>query len=76
MLLPAPPGSFKVRVKPGAREDRIVSYEDGVLLVEVAAPADKQKANVRLVKFLSKRLGLQVRLKSGRTSKEKLLVFV
>lgn len=47
-----------------------------MLLVEVAAPAHEGKANVALVKFLSKELGHQVRIKSGQTKKEKLLVFV
>ncbi|MFP4524602.1 MAG: DUF167 domain-containing protein [Candidatus Woesearchaeota archaeon] len=75
MDLPQPPGGFRVRVKPGSRQDRIVGFSEGVLAVEVSAPADKGKANARLVKFLSKRLGHQVRLKSGATSKEKTLVF-
>lgn len=74
--IPRPPGAFKVRVKPNARKNAIVSFVDGVLVVEVAAPADKHKANVELVKFLSRQLGYQVRIKSGQTSKEKTLVFV
>lgn len=74
--LPKPPGSFVVRVKPRCNKTCIVSYLDDVLFVDVAAPADKNKANVELVKFLSKQLGNQVRIKSGRASKEKTLVFL
>lgn len=70
------PDSFRVRVKPSARKDEILSYGDGVLFVAVAAPAHEGKANLRLVKFLSKELGRQVRLKSGATGKEKTLIFV
>ncbi|MBN1274666.1 YggU family protein [Candidatus Woesearchaeota archaeon] len=65
-----------MKVRPGARKDRIVSFEGDVLSVEVAAPADKGKANRALVKFLSKELGCQVRVKSGFSGREKLLVFV
>ncbi|MBW2983175.1 DUF167 domain-containing protein [Candidatus Woesearchaeota archaeon] len=76
MDLPQPPGSFRVSVKPGSRQDRIVGFSEGVLTVEVSAPADKGKANARLVRFLSKQLGYQVRVKSGLASKEKVMVFV
>ena len=75
-MLPTPPGSFKVKVKPGAKKDMIISFLDNCLVVEIAAPADKNKANLRLVKFLSKHLGQQVRIKSGQASKEKVLVFL
>ena len=54
----------------------LISCVDGVLTVAVAAPADKGKANLELVKFLSKELKRQVRIKSGVTKKEKVLVFV
>jgi hypothetical protein len=76
MGLPQPPGSFRVKVKPGSREDRILDFSEGILTVEVSAPADKGKANTKLVKFLSKELRCQVRLKSGLASKEKVMVFV
>ena len=65
-----------MKVKPGSREDRIVDFSDGVPTVAVAAPADKGKANARLVKFLTKKLGHQVRVKTGPASKEKVMVFV
>lgn len=65
-----------MKVKPGSRQDRIMDFSDGTLTVEVAAPADKGKANARLVKFLTKKLGHQVRVKTGLASKEKVMVFV
>ena len=74
--LPSPPGQFLVRVRPAARKDAIVSFEDGVLFVDVAAPAHEGKANLRLVKFLSRELGHQVRIKSGASAKTKTLVFL
>ena len=65
-----------MKVKPGSKQDRITGYSDNTLFVDISAPADKGKANTRLVKFLSKELGHQVRLKSGTASKEKTLVFI
>ena len=73
---PAIGDRFTVRVKPNAGKDEVISCKDGVLLVAIKAPADKGKANARLVKFLSKELGGRVRIKSGLASKEKVLVFV
>lgn len=76
--LPSPEtmSRFAVRVKPNAEKDGVLSWDGAVLRVAVAAPADKGKANARLVKFLSKELGCQVRIKSGFAGKEKVLVFV
>jgi uncharacterized protein (TIGR00251 family) len=78
MDLPSPSTrrSFVVKAKPGSRADEILSWDGKVLQVAIAAPADKNKANVRLVKFLSKELHHPVRLKSGASSKEKLFCFV
>ena len=69
-------GSFRVKVKPNAKKNKIISFIDSILLVDVAAPADKGKANLELVKFLSKEFKAQVRIKSGETKKEKVLLFV
>lgn len=78
MDLPTPQRNpvFSVKVKPGARKDEVVSWDGRVLVVAVAAPADKNKANVELVKFLTKTLGHPVRIKTGLASKEKIVVFV
>ena len=44
------------------------------LVVEVGAPAKDNKANLELVRFLSKELKMPLRIKSGLTSKNKVLV--
>ena len=64
---------IRVKVKPNAKKTRIVSHEEDLLKVEVAAPAEDNKANIELVKFLSKKLKKKVRIKSGFRSKEKVL---
>lgn len=67
---------FSVRVKANSSRTEILSFDQDILLVAIKAPADKNKANTELVKFLSKELGCAVRIKSGLTSKEKKLMFV
>lgn len=62
-----------VHVKPGAKKTEILSKGD-TWEVAVAAPADKDKANKELVRFLSKTLKKKVRIKSGQKSRDKLLV--
>jgi hypothetical protein len=64
---------LRVHVKPNARTTEILERGDGFLKVAVAAPPDKNKANKELVRFLSKELKRKVRIKSGLTSKEKII---
>jgi uncharacterized protein (TIGR00251 family) len=61
---------FKVLVKPNAKKTEILSEDP--LKIAIAAPPDKNKANLELVKFLSKKLG-RVKIVSGHTSREKIL---
>ncbi len=62
-----------VRVKPNAKKTEVLSKGD-VWEVTVAAPADKDKANKELVRFLSKMLKKKVRIKSGLKSRDKLII--
>ena len=65
-----------ISVKPNARKTEILGYDESknALKVAVAAPADKNKANVEIIKFFSKLLKKKVLIKSGLKSKEKVLV--
>lgn len=65
---------LKVHVYPNSSKTEIKGHnpEKG-LLVNVKAPADKNKANVEIVKFFSKLLKKQVRIKKGMTSRDKVL---
>lgn len=64
----------KVRVKPSSKENSITSGPDH-LLVKLKAPAEKNKANLELVKLLTKHFNKPVRIKSGLKSHEKLVEF-
>ena len=62
-----------VKVKPNAKETSITGQDGDVLLVDVAAPADKNKANLELLKFLKRHYKKQALLVSGATSREKIV---
>ncbi|HLC20214.1 MAG TPA: DUF167 domain-containing protein [Candidatus Nanoarchaeia archaeon] len=76
MNLPIKNNVLEVKVIPNATKTEIVSIENNVVKVRVAAPPDKNKANVELLKFLKKEFGLKFKLKSGATSREKVLEVV
>ncbi|MBS3121870.1 YggU family protein [Candidatus Woesearchaeota archaeon] len=66
---------LKIIVRPNSNKSEIIEFNDEkqALKVNIAAPADKNKANKEVIKFFSKLLKKRVEIKSGLTSKEKLL---
>ncbi len=69
--------SMKIIVKANAHYNKILGYdqERKVFRVAIKAKPQDNKANIEVVKFFTKLLGRPVRIKTGFTSKEKLLVF-
>ncbi|MBW3001637.1 DUF167 domain-containing protein [Candidatus Woesearchaeota archaeon] len=67
--------SLKILVKPNAKKNEILGYDENrkAVKVAIAAQAEKGKANIEVIKFFSKLLGKPIKIKSGLTSKEKLL---
>jgi uncharacterized protein (TIGR00251 family) len=64
---------LQVRVKPSARETKIISQDGSSLVIAVAAPPEDNKANIELIKFLSRKLKKQVRIVSGFGNRSKML---
>lgn len=65
---------IKVIVKPGSKENKIeFDEQEQRYIVSVKEPADKNKANIALVKLLSKNFKKKARIKSGLKSREKLI---
>lgn len=66
---------FKVIVKPNSKSNEILGYDADKKAYKIAIkePADKDKANKELIRFLSKGLKKRVFLVSGLRSKEKLV---
>ena len=67
---------LEVKVLPGAPRSQPAGLRDGALLVRVAAPPEKGKANEELRSCLAKALGIpksSIELVSGASSRRKLL---
>lgn len=62
---------FTAKVFPGASENSLKEGSDGVLHIKVVAPAEDNKANRAVIKYLADQLGLrryQVEIVKGKTS--------
>ena len=68
--------SLRILVKPGKKKNYVLGYDydKKAVIVEIAAPPEQNKANKEVVKFFSKLLKKRVRIKSGHTSKLKVLL--
>lgn len=65
-----------VRVKPGAREERVERVDDSHFVVSVKARALEGRANAAMLKALANFLDIapsRLRIASGRTYKEKIV---
>ena len=63
-----------VKASPNAPKTLIKRYENGILYVAVAAPAEDGEANKTLLKFLAKTFGVplsEIKLLSGSTARLK-----
>ncbi len=69
--------SLQIRIQPGASQNKIVSYENGILKLRIAAPPIEGKANRKTIQFLADILDVppsRILIKSGLASKQKLIV--
>jgi uncharacterized protein (TIGR00251 family) len=66
-----------VHAKPNAKKTEVIEFDKDrdLLNIAIKAPADKNRANIELLKFLTKETGKKARIKSGQTSKEKIIEF-
>ncbi|MBD3361395.1 YggU family protein [Candidatus Woesearchaeota archaeon] len=66
---------LRIIVKPNSNKTEVLSYnkEKQAVVIAIKESADKNKANIELIKFLSKKLKRKVRIKSGLTSREKVI---
>ncbi len=68
--------SLRIIVRPGKKKNYVLGYDydKQALIIEIKAPAEQNKANKELIKFLSKLMKKRVKIKSGHTSKLKILL--
>lgn len=69
---------LKVKIKSNSSENKILNYnkEKEILNINIKALPIKNKANIELIKFLSKLTKKKVKIKKGLKSKEKILEFI
>lgn len=69
--------NITVRVRPSASQSRVTSVlQDESIKIDLAAPADDNKANIELVKFLAEAFGVaaaNITILSGKTARVKLV---
>jgi len=71
--------TLKIYVKSLSRETKLVSEPDGTLIMHVAAPPTKGKANREIIKWLARKLrtpSSTVQMISGLHSTEKVILIV
>lgn len=67
---------IKVKVKPNSKEDDIEKINDTAYIVSLKEPAKDNKANIKLIKLLGKYFKKTVKIKSGFTSRNKIVEVV
>jgi uncharacterized protein len=66
----------KVKVKPNSKQQKITEQPDGSLIVYLKSPPIDGKANEELIKLLAENFDVpkaQIRIKSGLSSRQKLI---
>lgn len=68
----------KIIVKPNSAKNEIKAYdkEKDAFRVNISAPAEKNKANIEVIKFFSKLLKKKVIIARGLKSKEKIIKII
>ncbi len=66
---------LKVVVRPNSKKTELIEVDKvrGVVKIALKEPAENNKANFELLKFLKKHLKKEVKIKKGQNSKEKIL---
>jgi len=63
----------KIIVKPNSPKTKIISETESEIKLAVAAPPEGGKANLELIKFLSKKFGKEVKIIRGFTGRKKII---
>ncbi|MBI2105224.1 DUF167 domain-containing protein [Candidatus Woesearchaeota archaeon] len=64
---------IKLKVKTKQKETKIISQSDSEIVLAVKSAPEKNKANLEVIKFLSKHFGFRIKIISGLKSKNKII---
>ena len=66
---------FKAIVKPNSGENKVIDFDKdkNAYIIKIKSRAEDNKANIELIKFLSKLLKKKARIASGLRSREKII---
>lgn len=62
---------LSVIVRPNSKKNEIVEINGKTIRANIAAPAEKNRANIELVKLLSRKLKKKVKIVSGLSGRKK-----
>jgi len=64
---------IKIKVKPNSLEQKIERISENEYFASLESSADKNKANIELLKLLKKYFKKEIRIVSGLTSRDKII---
>ncbi len=67
---------IQIKVKPNSSKDNIMQEKEGTFTIFVKAKAENNKANIAVIKLLSKYFGVpssQIDIKTGKKSRKKII---
>lgn len=64
---------LKLKVKTKQKETKIISQTDDEIVLAVKSPPEKNKANLEVIKFLSRYFSFRIKIISGLKSKNKII---
>ena len=69
---------FKILVKPNSRENKVEIFDNqrNAYRISIKAKPEDNKANIEVIKFLSKSLKKKVRIIAGLKSREKIIEII
>jgi len=67
--------SLEIKIIPNSRKNNIIS-KDNKFIIEISQPAENNKANQELIRYLKKITGKEIKIIKGKTSKNKTIKIV
>ena len=68
--------TLTLKVRPNAKKTAITDIKDNIIFLDVASAPEDNKANIEIIKFISRQMKKQVRFLRGKSSKTKVLKII